>query len=102
MSIIKLGLEYKANEDWTFRAGYSHGDQPIAKSEVMFNILAPGVMEDHISLGLSKSLGDSGKTLHFALSYALPSSVKGPHPMSPGQEIEIEMNQLEFEVAFSF
>ncbi len=102
IGVLKFGVEYAGVDSWTFRGGYSHCDQPIQKSEVMFNMLAPGVIEDHVTLGCSKVLGDSGKALHLALVYALPANVKGSNPMDPSQSIEIEMNQIEVEIAFTF
>jgi long-chain fatty acid transport protein len=102
INVIKLGTEYAGIENWTLRAGYSHCDQPINKSEVMFNILAPGVVQDHITLGCSKVLSDKGNALHLAFVYALENSVKGANPMDPAQTIEIKMSQIEFEIAYSF
>lgn len=102
INVLKFGVEFAGIDTWTFRGGYSHCDQPIQKSEVMFNMLAPGVIEDHITMGCSKTLGDSGKALHMALVYALPASVKGSNPMDPSQSIEIKMNQIEVEIAFTF
>ena len=43
MTTIKGGVQLRAGEGWTWRAGYSYGSQPIPESEVLFNILAPGV-----------------------------------------------------------
>ncbi len=113
ISIIKVGTEYSGIDNWVFRAGYSHCDQPIPTSQVMFNILAPGVIEDHITIGCSKSLGESGKAMHASIIYALPASVKGYNPMDyesdntgmpigPNQTIELEMNQFELDIAFTF
>ncbi|MBN2598577.1 MAG: outer membrane protein transport protein [Marinifilaceae bacterium] len=114
INVWKFGVEYAGIEGWTLRGGYSHCDQPVPETEVMFNILAPGIIEDHITLGCSKTLGDSGKALHLALVYALPASVKGFNPMDfdaaqamqgnmiPNQTIELEMNQFEVEIAFTF
>lgn len=102
INVLKFGVEYAGVDTWTFRGGYSHTDQPVPNSEVMFNILAPGIIEDHITLGCSKVLGDSGKALHLALVYAMPASVKGMNPMDPAQTIELEMNQFEVEIAFTF
>ncbi len=116
MTIFKIGLEVTPNEDWTFRGGYSHGAQPIPDSEVLFNILAPGVIEDHIALGFSKSIGSNGNQLHFSFNYALNKKVSGFNPLDfdpvlsdpangnfvPNQTIDLEMNQLDVEVAFTF
>jgi len=114
INVLKFGVEYAGIKGWTLRGGYSHCDQPVPSSDVMFNILAPGVIEDHITVGCSKELGDSGKALHLAVVYAMPASVKGYNPMDfdaaqamlgnmvPNQAIEIKMNQIEVEVAITF
>jgi len=102
INVIKVGAEYAGIENWTLRAGYSHSGQPVQKSEVMFNILAPGVVQDHITLGCSKVLSEKGNALHFAFVYALENSVKGGNPMDPPQTLEVKMNQIEFELAYSF
>ncbi|MFV0591149.1 MAG: OmpP1/FadL family transporter [Draconibacterium sp.] len=102
--VYKVGLNYAGLDTWEFRCGASFGQNPVPKSEVMFNILAPGVIENQIALGFSKAVGNSGNKIHFAVNYAMNSSVKGANPMDPpsGQTIEIEMNQLELELGFSF
>jgi long-chain fatty acid transport protein len=102
INVIKVGAEYAGIDTWTLRAGYSHCDQPIQKSEVLFNILAPGVMCDHITLGCSKELNEKGNALHFAVVYAPECSVKGPNKMDTAQTIEIKMSQIELEIAYSF
>lgn len=102
INCYKIGAEYSGIDTWTLRAGYSHCDEPIQKSEVLFNILAPGVMCDHITLGCSKVLSEKGNALHFAAVYAPECSVKGPNKMDPAQTIEIKMSQIELEIAYSF
>lgn len=100
MTIFKVGAEFRMVENWDFRLGYSHGGQPIGEDDVMFNILAPGLIEDHISLGFSRHFGENA--LHFAFTYSLNNDVTGPNPFDENQMIKIEMNQLEFELAFTF
>jgi len=99
MTIFKLGGEFHL-EKWDLRFGFSHGTQPIGEDDVMFNILAPGLIENHISLGFTRHLGDHA--LHFAFTSALNKSVEGPNPFDENQRIKLEMNQLEFELAFTF
>jgi long-chain fatty acid transport protein len=102
--VYKLGVNYAGVEKWEFRAGVSIGNNPVQESEVMFNILAPGVIENQVSLGLSKEVGKKGNQFHLAMNYAFNSSVQGANQLdSPsGQTIEIEMNQFELELGFSF
>ncbi|MBW1768415.1 MAG: outer membrane protein transport protein [Deltaproteobacteria bacterium] len=96
MTIVKLGYQWAGSNGWTWRAGLSKGDQPIPKEEVMFNILAPAVMEKHVTFGFTKEVGTDNE-FNFAAMYAPNVSVKGTNPMDPAQTIEIEMSQWELE-----
>jgi len=104
LTVYKLAFSYSSSKTWTLRAGYSLSNQPIPSSEVMFNILAPAVNQNHLALGCSKRLNDKGTALNFSFNYALNNSVTGSNPMEvPGQQtIKLEMNQLEFEVGLTF
>lgn len=103
MNVIKFGANYSLNETMDVQVGYSYGQQPIPEKEVMFNILAPGVVEQHITLGVSKKLNDK-KGINVAFMFAPQGSVKGANPMEvPGQqEIELKMMQWDLEVGFTF
>jgi long-chain fatty acid transport protein len=96
MTVFKLGYQWAGSNGWTWRAGVSKGDQPIPKSEVMFNILAPAVMETHVTFGFTKEMG-SNNEFNFAAMYAPEVSLKGPNPMDPAQQIELKMTQWELE-----
>jgi len=104
MIVYKLGYQWSTNPDWIWRVGYSVGDQPIPDSEVMFNILAPAVMEQHITGGFTfKTSTDS--EFNFAAMYAPTNSVTGPNFLSgptPDQNIKIEMTQWEFEASWAW
>lgn len=100
MTIFKLGYVWSTDDHWTWRVGYSQGDQPIPSDEVMFNILAPAVIEQHLTFGFTKQL-DQQSEFNFAFMYALEDSVKGGNPLNPFQEIELEMSQFEFEGSYS-
>ena len=93
MTIYKLGVQWQQSENWTLRAGLSYGAQPIESSQVLFNILAPGVQEWHLTTGFSYALTDHDD-LSFAFMYSPLKSVTGPNPLSPGQSIELEMYQV--------
>ena len=101
MTVVKLGFLFETDGDWTWRAGFSTGDQPIPPSEVMFNILAPGVVEEHITLGFTRALGNN-RQLNFALMHAPSVTVSGPNPLDPGQTIDLEMDQWDIEIGFSW
>ncbi len=109
MTAYKLGFEWQRDEANTLRFGYSYGEQPIQSADVIFNVLAPGVMEDHITFGWTHTLAN-GKPLTFSLMYAPEVKVTGPNvfdftplaPTTPPQSIELKMTQFEFEVGYRF
>ena len=103
MTVIKGGAYYQSSGGWTWRAGYSYGKQPIPESEVMFNILAPGVVEQHITFGFTKAL-NNGKEINISIMRALSNTVSGPNPLEiPNQQtIDLKMDQWELGLGFSF
>ena len=101
MTIYKLGYQWQTGNDWTWRACVSHRDQPIPNSEVLFNILAPAVMETHFTFGFTKDVGKNNE-FSMAFMYAPSESVTGPNPLAPGQTIELEMKQFEVEASWAW
>jgi long-chain fatty acid transport protein len=103
VTAYKLGLQWVASPGLTLRAGYAYAKQPIPESEVMFNILAPGVIEQHVTVGATAKAGDSMK-VNLAIVRALSHSVSGPNPLEvPGkQTIELKMDQWVFDLGLSF
>ena len=99
MTIVKLGYQWMSGTDWTWRVGLSNGDQPIPESETMFNIIAPAVIETHLTGGFTKKLGTKSE-LSAALMYAPNTDVEGQNPFDPNQTILIEMAQWEAEVSY--
>jgi len=101
MTTYKVGIEWGSNPNMKWRAGISHGDQPIPDSEVLFNILAPATIEDHITFGFTKKTSN-GRELSVSLMHALSNDVTAANPLDPTQDITIEMYQWELEVSYSW
>lgn len=103
ITVGRFGAQLTPVRTWTFRGGFSTGQQPIAPSEVMFNILAPGVISKHATCGFTHDLGN-GKLMHMAVVRAFSQNVTGPNPLdSPGaQTIGLRMDQWEYSFGFSF
>ncbi len=93
MTVYKLGFQWQASEDMTWRFGVSHGDQPINPADVTLNIIAPGVIEDHYSVGFTRRL-DGDRAFSMSFTYAPEECVSGPSQFVPGQSVEICMSQL--------
>lgn len=95
IDIYKLGATYQVDPQLTLRAGYSHNDQPIPNDQTFLNIIAPGVIQDHLSLGATWSV-DQRQELSVAYTYGLKKKVKGNQSIPTafgGGEANLEMDQ---------
>ncbi|MFT5320996.1 MAG: long-chain fatty acid transport protein [Pseudohongiellaceae bacterium] len=103
MTTHKIGYQWQPSgmEDWTMRVGFSHGKQPIRDEQVLFNMMAPGVIENHITAGFTHIM-DSGKEYSFSVMYAPEKKISGPNPFDPTQQIELKMHQFEIEFGYSW
>lgn len=101
MTVYKLGTRWRLDPDWTLRFGVSHAAQPIPRSQVTFNILAPGVIENHIALGVTHHDASHGQ-FSVAFVYALSHSVTGPNTFDPTQTIRLSMHQYILDFAYAW
>ena len=76
VNVFKVGVEYQLNPTWTLRAGYNYTDDPIDSANVTFNIIAPGVVQNHITLGFSYNMPDKS-SITVAYMHAFDNSVSG-------------------------
>lgn len=77
IDVFKLGVAWQMNNKLTVRAGINHGGNPITPADVTFNIIAPGVMKTHYTLGATyAATSDSEFTAAFMM--APRQSVTGP------------------------
>ncbi len=96
VTVLKLGAEWRKNSQITWRAGYAYATNPIGPEDVTLNILAPGLVQHHFTVGGSYKVNQRD-SLDFALIYVAPNSVIGaettPTGPTPGT-IEIDMKQF--------
>lgn len=107
IDVWKVGFEYAASDRLTWRAGYNHTTNPITGNNVTFNILAPGVITDHATLGMTWATA-AGNEVTIAYVHAFKQSVKGASilpvfmgGMPAGQE-EISMYQNSIGIQYSW
>lgn len=100
---IKLGVEWRQSDVMTWRAGYAQNSNPIGPEDVTFNILAPAVVERHISFGGSRKINDTD-AFDFSITFVPEVSVDGPEmtPMGPtGGTVAPYMNQLSASIGWT-
>ena len=68
VDVVKFGAVYRASDSLTLRAGYGRSDNPVPASQTFLNLLAPGVVTDHLTAGatvrLNASTELSGYVMH--------------------------------------
>ncbi len=97
--VYKFGVEYQSSPEWTWRAGYSHTNQPTNSADIVVNILAPAVVEDHFTVGFTRTAGRG--ELNFMAMYAPEETVSGKNAFSGGfQDVSISMHQYELELSW--
>ncbi|MCC6197353.1 MAG: porin, partial [Burkholderiales bacterium] len=108
VNVFKLGVQYEINAQWTVRAGYNHSDNPIQPQDVTFNILAPGVIKDHATLGASWKV-DRRNEITGAFMYAFNNSVQGASlingffpPGAANMQEKIEMYEWSLGVQWAY
>jgi long-chain fatty acid transport protein len=108
INVWKLGVQWQASSQWTLRAGLNVGDNPIQSRDVTFNILAPGVMTKHVTLGGTYAMSPTTE-VSFSYMYAPENSVSGttlfdslPPTTGTGGTETIKMSQQSIGVQFGW
>jgi long-chain fatty acid transport protein len=104
VTAIKLGTSYAWNEQLTIRAGYNHSSQPIRKSEALFNILAPGTVQDHITFGATYVLPNQSE-LSLSYMHAFEEKVRGANAIPGafgGGDVNLKMYQNSLGIAYGW
>jgi long-chain fatty acid transport protein len=108
VNVVKIGVEYELNPQWTLRAGYNHSDNPIEPQDVTINILAPGVVKDHATLGATWKW-DPQNALTGAFMYAFNNDVQGASlfnnffpPPQPNMQEKIQLREWSLGVQWAY
>jgi long-chain fatty acid transport protein len=103
IDVVKLGVEYQYSPNLVLRAGYNHTDNPIQSRDVTFNMIAPGVVKDHVTLGFTYNVSKDSE-LTMAYMHAYKNSVSGPSLFNSwvgGTAVDkIEMSQDSLGIAY--
>ncbi len=103
--VAALGVQYLPVNGLRLRAGYNHSQNPIPDDMSFFNIPAPGIVEDHLTLGLGFDLTRQvGVDLAYYHAFANQGSGSFWSPLGPvdGTSVTNEMKEDSFLVQFSF
>jgi long-chain fatty acid transport protein len=104
MTVFKLGVSYAWSDKLTLRAGVSTTNQPIPKSQTLFNMIAPGVVENHLTLGATWAVSPTSE-LSLAYMHAFSKKVKGSNSIPlgggfPGGNANLKMYEDSLGIAY--
>lgn len=104
VDVWKLGVQWTVSPKLDVRAGVNVGDNPIKSRDVSFNILAPGVVTTHYTLGATYGLSDTSEVT-LAYMYAPSNSVSGSsmfNAQMPAGNETIKMSQQSLGIQFGW
>ena len=106
VTVFKIGAVYEHNDQFTYRFGYSHAEQPIGDDELAFNILAPAVIEDHLTAGFTyRPSGKDDQEVTFTFMHAIEASESGAFPTAFGggrTNLQMYQNAFDFQYTWKF
>jgi long-chain fatty acid transport protein len=100
VNVWKLGVQWQATPKLTLRAGVNVGDNPIKNADVTFNILAPGVITKHYTLGGTYTLSNTSE-VSFSYMHAPSNAVSGNNLLGSGVDT-VRMSQKALGVQFGW
>ncbi len=103
ISVVKLGASYQIDESLVLRLGVSHSDEPVQPSQTFFNILAPGVIKDHVTGGVSWQFS-ARDALNVAYIHAFKNTVNGSGSIPPafgGGEANVHLEEDSVAISLS-
>lgn len=86
VNVLKFGVQWQATSTMVLRAGYNQTTNPVKAENVTFNILAPGVIKQHYTVGGTYALSKDSE-FTWAYMYAPKNTVTGSsmyNGMMPG------------------
>lgn len=98
-TVFKLGLAYQYTDKWTVRGGWNYAKSPInEKREIIFNIVAPAVVQNHLTLGATYAYS---KAVELSASYVHAFEFKQNGPTYIGSTGEIGMYQDSLGISYA-
>lgn len=106
MTVYKLGYQWQSSPKWTWRVGYSKTKQPITAHNVLFNVVAPAVVDQHFTFGFTHPLSKRSE-FNFAAFYAPKKTVVGDGGsnlsiFTPANSVKIYMHEFEVEASWGY
>lgn len=106
ISVFKVGADWNVTKALTLRTGYGYSENPVQSRDVTFNILAPGIVQHHLTFGTTYDFGRHEISAFYL--HAFQNTVSGESKFvalalaPPGTRETISMSQNSFGLAYSY
>ncbi len=102
VNVFTISGEWRATPTFTLRAGYAYNTQPIPSTDIVFNILAPAVVQNHISAGFSYNFLPN-QWIDFGATFTPRQTVSGAVPTSlGGGEVNLSLWEFDATVGYTY
>jgi len=98
-TVFAIGVQKQLNPKTAIRAGFNYGESPIGPEDVDNNIGSLAITEAHLTLGLTRQLG---QRLFTSVSYAHAFHNEVTSNSGSGNKIELEQNVLNLQMSYRF
>jgi long-chain fatty acid transport protein len=106
--VYKIGVDYAYTNKWTLRAGFNYAEVPFDDDQALFNVLAPAVVEKHVTAGFTYSPSQSSE-ISVAYMHAFRNDVDNTYTgsgnfagFSYGAKNDMYQNSIEASYAWKF
>ncbi|MFO0911159.1 MAG: outer membrane protein transport protein [Isosphaeraceae bacterium] len=86
---VAVGAQYEWSERLTLRAGYLYNQNPINQVQTLFNIQAPGFIQNTLGLGASLRLNEN-LVFSAAWLHGFRADIEGPIGQIPGSSAKMD------------
>ena len=102
VTAVKTGIAYEATDKLTLRAGFNYSSQPVPDSQTYFNILAPAVVQYHVTAGATWRFNHDWELSAF-YAHAFENTVNGSGSIyGPNSNANLSMSQDSFGLALGW
>lgn len=92
-TVFALGGAYQFSDQWTVRAGFNYGSNPVPNQ--FLNCLFPAIVEKHITAGVGWAWSDRS-SIDFSAVYGFTATG------TSGYNVTIDHGQLNFQIMYSY
>ncbi len=103
--VLATGLQVSPSDRFSLRGGWNYSQNPVPDELSMFNVPAPAIMQNHLTLGLG-FVPFQGVDVNLAYYHVFETSISGPMfgptGAMPGSSVDSRMFEDSVIMSFSF